>query len=60
MKLYLHSDIDECARNASECLSNSTCVNIEGNYTCPCNNGFAGDGFTGCESKLCYFVTELG
>ncbi len=38
----------------SECLSNSICVNIEGNYTCPCNNGFAGDGFTGCESKSCY------
>ncbi len=50
----MHPDIDECSRNASECLSNSTCINIEGNYTCPCNNGFAGDGYTGCESKLCF------
>ncbi len=58
MKLYLHSDIDECARNEFNCLSNSICFNNEGNYTCPCNNGFTGDGFNGCESK-CYLVIEL-
>ena len=52
-----HADIDECARNGSGCLSNSDCMNTKGNYTCPCNNGFVGDGFTGCESKLCYFFT---
>ena len=48
------SDINECDSNEFYCLSNSECMNIEGNYTCPCINGFAGDGFTGCESKLCY------
>ncbi len=52
----LFSDIDECKRNQSECLSNSTCMNIEGNYTCPCDSGFAGDGLTGCESECCYYV----
>ncbi len=50
------TDIDECALNQSECLSNSTCVNTDGNYTCPCDTGFAGDGFTGCDSECCYHV----
>ncbi len=55
-KIIFFTDIDECALNQSKCLSNSTCVNTEGNYTCPCDTGFAGDGFTGCESECCYHV----
>ena len=46
------SDIDECLRNLSFCHPLATCFDTEGNYTCPCNQGYTGDGFNNCDSKL--------
>ena len=46
------ADIDECMRNLSSCDPLATCVDTEGNYTCPCNPGYIGDGFVSCTSKL--------
>ncbi len=37
-------DIHECATNNGNCAANSTCVEAEGGYSCPCNAGYFGDG----------------
>ena len=34
----------------SPCHANATCNNTEGNYTCTCDSGFAGDGVL-CDGK---------
>ena len=40
----LSSDIDECENEALfNCTKDSTCVNLEGNYTCDCNPGYTQD-----------------
>lgn len=40
----MHTDIDECARNADLCSSDDEhCENIPGGYICTCNNGFFRD-----------------
>jgi len=39
-------DIDECARNNGGCSDDAVCSNTEGSFTCSCNDGFEGDGFT--------------
>ena len=39
------SDIDECKNEALfNCTKNSSCVNLEGNYTCNCDSGYTQDG----------------
>ena len=44
------SDIDECEKETHNCDMNAFCVNIEGSYTCMCNDGYSGDGHNGtCE-----------
>ena len=45
-KYFSVSDIDEC-REANVCGSNSLCNNYPGNYTCTCQDGYAGDPYTG-------------
>ena len=40
------SDIDECESDQNQCHENATCTNRDGNYTCSCNDGFMGDGFS--------------
>ena len=40
------SDIDEC-REANACGANTLCNNSPGNYTCSCQEGYAGDPYTG-------------
>lgn len=41
------ADIDECALpGANNCNFNSRCNNTEGSFTCTCNRGYTGDGFT--------------
>jgi hypothetical protein len=42
------TDIDECA--ATPCDVNAACVNTDGSFTCTCNTGYSGDGFS-CAGK---------
>ena len=51
-KILLSSDINEC-NIQSPCHANATCNNTEGSYTCECNDGFTGDGFT-CDGMVMY------
>ena len=56
------SEINECNID-SPCHANATCNNTEGSYTCECNIGFSGDGFT-CHGmlmfiKFCNVVLKL-
>ena len=44
------SDVNECSRGTSRCSSNGTCTDTIGSYTCSCNAGFSGDGFT-CQGR---------
>ena len=39
-------DINECATSSDTCDSNAVCTNIAGSFTCACNQGYTGDGFT--------------
>ncbi len=45
------TDIDECTAGTDSCDSNNAnCMNTPGSFSCTCNTGFIGDGFT-CEGK---------
>ena len=39
-------DIDECNATPSPCDVNALCTDTTGSFTCTCNTGFTGDGFT--------------
>ena len=39
-------DIDECTDNTDMCADNANCTNSAGSYSCDCNAGYSGDGFT--------------
>ncbi|XP_072019599.1 uncharacterized protein [Amphiura filiformis] len=41
-------DVNECSQTPSPCHVNADCSNTEGSYTCHCQPGFAGDGYTTC------------
>jgi hypothetical protein len=44
-------DIMECQLGGSSpCSDDATCTDTHGSFTCICNSGFTGDGFS-CESK---------
>lgn len=45
--LSLLLDIDEC-RNPNVCGVNTNCINLPGNYTCTCRDGFYGNAYDGC------------
>jgi len=45
------ADIDECATNNGGCSDDASCTNTVGAFTCACNSGYEGDGFT-CTGKL--------
>ena len=38
------SDVDPCS--GDPCHENATCTGAEGSYTCSCNDGWTGDGYT--------------
>jgi len=48
---YCENDIDECSTNNGGCDAHSDCTNIIGNFSCSCNEGYSGDGFTCDVSK---------
>ncbi|CAB3401851.1 unnamed protein product [Caenorhabditis bovis] len=52
-------DVDECERMTSMCSPHSTCKNLNGTFSCACNEGFRGDGFicedvNECEKHPCH------
>ena len=49
-------DINEC-QVSSPCSSDASCADTPGSFTCTCNTGFIGDGFT-CAGELlfCFIV----
>ena len=51
--ILLCADIDECARNISQCdTGTGICNNTVGSYECRCKEGYYGDGFIGnCSGK---------
>lgn len=53
--MYTHSidffnftDADICTEGSNDCAENANCTNVDGNFTCICNSGYAGNG-TVCE-----------
>ena len=44
------SDIDECTDGTHNCDANAICIETVGGFTCECQPGFTGDGFT-CSGK---------
>ena len=44
------TDIDECTTDNGGCSSKASCSNTVGSFTCTCENGYSGDGFT-CTGK---------
>ena len=44
--IFFCVDIPECERELDDCDANANCINIYGSYSCICNTGFTGDGFT--------------
>ena len=46
-------EINECFP-VSPCHVNATCRNTQGSYTCTCNSGYTGDGFSCDGRSLCF------
>ncbi|TNF25237.1 MAG: hypothetical protein EP329_23435 [Deltaproteobacteria bacterium] len=38
--------MDECALALDDCGANATCTNTDGGFTCACDAGYSGDGYT--------------
>ena len=49
-------DTNEC--DSDPCAMNAACDNTEGSFSCSCNEGFSGNGFTLCEGDraLLYLI----
>ena len=51
--------MDECAVNNGGCSQFATCTNVRGSFTCACNPGYTGDGFTCTGKIICDIVVHL-
>ena len=47
------ADLDECQIGSFTCHARAVCVNVPGSYSCRCRPGYAGNGKTVCEGKVC-------
>ena len=52
------SDISECEVDLDNCDQQATCTNNLGSYSCACNAGWTGDGFS-CQGKNNMFPEYL-
>ncbi len=41
-------DVDECSAEITPCSPNAACLNSDGSFSCTCNSGYFGDGYS-CE-----------
>jgi len=48
--IHCDADINECETNNGSCSDDASCTNNVGAFTCACNSGYTGDGFT-CNGK---------
>uniref|UniRef100_UPI00359018BB fibrillin-1-like n=1 Tax=Myxine glutinosa TaxID=7769 RepID=UPI00359018BB len=47
-------DVNECEANTHNCHENATCENTNGSFTCPCKQGYRGNGtFCECHPDEC-------
>ena len=45
-EMLFYSDVDECMSELDNCDKDAECTNTIGNFTCACNTGFTGDGYS--------------
>ena len=50
--------MDECSQGTNNCDANAICSNTNGSYTCSCNEGYEGDGFTCSDIDECDLGTD--
>ena len=51
---WINIDINECSTNNGGCSSNALCTNTQGSFSCACNSGYSGNGFT-CNGDNFFF-----
>jgi len=49
-------DVNECSTNNGGCDSQAKCTNTIGSFTCKCNSGYSGDGFS-CYGIIRFFLS---
>eukprot|EP00484_Ammonia_sp_Unknown_P005134 CAMPEP_0197075808 /NCGR_PEP_ID=MMETSP1384-20130603/211795_1 /TAXON_ID=29189 /ORGANISM="Ammonia sp." /LENGTH=610 /DNA_ID=CAMNT_0042514657 /DNA_START=150 /DNA_END=1982 /DNA_ORIENTATION=- len=54
----LSGDVDECELETHSCDENADCTNTDGSYTCECNDGYGGDGYTCADIDECALETD--
>ena len=50
-------EIGDCMR-LSPCPDYATCNDTEGSYTCTCDSGYSGDGFS-CDGRLLHLSADI-
>ena len=53
----MSTPVDECAEGTDTCDVNARCIDTPTSYSCECNPGYSGDGFT-CEDNACSGVAD--
>ena len=49
--IIMNAGINECETGAADCAPDATCFDTPGSFECRCNEGFEGDGRTGCTPR---------